>query len=144
MRASARIKIPCSIAEPVIGPQSLLCQWPGPKYSYTSNETTEVCLDTGCSVTLIDRAYLKQALPDANLMKMSAPMPVRGVGNKIIKTDEYVQIEIFVPGATAAGSFIMGAHIVDDLMANMLIGIDNLEPRGISIDFNTATYVLEI
>lgn len=70
---------------------------------------------------------------------MSAPIPVRGVGNKITRTDEYVEIEMFIPGATATGSFIMDAHVVDELRANMLIGTDNLEPQGIAIDFNTAT-----
>ena len=106
-------------------------------------EGTEVCLDTGCSVTLVDRACLKKTLPNALIKKMATPMPVRGVGNKIVRTDEYVQIEMFVPGTIdgkpATGSFVMEAHIVDDLKANMLIGIDNLEPQGITIDFKTAT-----
>ena len=125
-------------------------QWSGSRYSSNSEEITEVCLDTGCSVTLIDRTYLKRVLPNVEIKKMSTPMPVRGVGNKIVRTDEYVQIEMFVPGSIGGkngskdnkdslGSFIMEAHIVDDLKANMLIGIDNLEPQGISIDFNSAT-----
>ena len=37
------------------------------------------------------------------------------------------------------GSFVMEAHIVDDLKANMLIGIGNVEPEGIAIDFNFAS-----
>lgn len=120
--------------------------WSGTKYSGTgehAEEQTEICLDTGCSVTLIDRAYLNKALPSAEIRKMSTPMPVRGVGNKIIHTNEYVQIEMFVDGTIggkpATGSFIVEAHIVEDLKANMLIGIDTLEPQGISIDFTTAS-----
>ena len=66
-------------------------------------------------------------------------MPVRGVGSKITNTDDYVQIEMLIPGAIATGSSIPKAHAMDDLKANLLVGIDNLEPQGVAINFNTAT-----
>ena len=103
-----------------------------------SAEQSEVCLDTGCSATLADRGFLLQRLPNLKIQKLASPMPVRGVGNKIIKTDEFCTIKMFIDGKlnglSTTASLTVEAHLVTDLKANMLIGTDTIAPQGICID----------
>ena len=65
-------------------------------------------------------------------------MLVRGVGNKIVKTDQYTHVHIYffgtINGVKAQGSILLEAHLVNDLRANVLIGNDTLKPQGAVID----------
>jgi hypothetical protein len=45
--------------------------------------THKVCMDTGCSVTLIDRKWLLTNRPDILLRIMSKPLLIRGIGGKV-------------------------------------------------------------
>lgn len=49
----------------------------------------ELCFDTGCSITLVDRAWLKQVLPDKEVRRMASPIMVRGLGSNKHQTSEY-------------------------------------------------------
>ena len=74
-------------------------QWTGTKYSSNSEEVTEVCLNTGCSVTLIyRRTYLEKVLLKAEIKKMSTPMPVRGVGNRLSELMSMLTSKCSSPG----------------------------------------------
>ena len=56
-----------------------------------------VCLDTGCIMTLIDRDFLKEVTPDAIMKKMASPMSVRGVGPRKHSSIDYVTINLYFP-----------------------------------------------
>ncbi|KAI6251518.1 hypothetical protein HI914_00911 [Erysiphe necator] len=45
------------------------------------NDKTWVYLDSGCTMSLIDKNYLFQKYPTAKLLTMSTPMTVRGIGH---------------------------------------------------------------
>ena len=61
-------------------------------------EKSKVLLDSGCGVTLRDRAYLQKYMPNLEIKKMAAPLLVRGVGNKIVYISEYALVKIYVRG----------------------------------------------
>lgn len=112
------------------------------RYSPDPNaEESEVSPDSGCGVTLADRAYLRKFLPDLEIRKLLSPIPVRGVGNKIVQSDEYALVTIYVTGllngAARKASLTMEVHIVEDLKANMLIGTDTMTPQGMCVDLET-------
>ena len=98
-----------------------------------------ICLDTGCSVSLIDRAWLKECLPEATIRKMASPITVRGLGSAKHQTDEYVILPIYFPGKSKDGTDITAKtapreiHLVDELKAKMLVGMDIMKPEGIDI-----------
>lgn len=50
--------------------------------------TNQVCLDTGCNMTMIDREFLKQAAPDTEIRRMASPIPVRGLGANMHQTPQ--------------------------------------------------------
>lgn len=106
-----------------------------------------VCLDTGCGVTLIDRLWLANLLPNARISKMASPLRVRGVGSSQHETSEYLVTPCYFPGIDKHGNEVLACarreiHIVDGLRANMLIGNDFIGPEGISIDIaNQKAYI---
>ena len=109
-------------------------------------EESEVSPDTGCGITLGDRAYLLKYVPKLEIKKMTTSLPVRGVGNKIIRTNEYATVSIYVRGTldglARTACFTMEVHIVDDLKANILIGTDTMTPEGMLVDLNTKVLTL--
>ena len=105
---------------------------------------SEACADTGCSVTLGDKKYVLRMVPGIEIRKMASPVPVRGLGNRIVMTDEYVVLTLYVDGIAKDGTpktacLTTEVHLVDDLKANMLIGNDTMVPQGIAIDYDSQT-----
>ncbi len=92
-------------------------------------------LDTGCSVTLVDRAFLNGNYPDLPIREMASPITVRGLGSNKHETSEYIVTSLYFPSQDA--DMVMLApreiHIVNNLKANLLIGIDIMVPEKIDI-----------
>ena len=94
-----------------------------------------ICLDTGCTMSLIDRTFLTEAAPDIPTRRMASPISVRGLGTTNHNTNEYVLLRIYIPGLDGRLALIeRELHVVDDLRAKVLIGIDVLGPEGIILD----------
>ena len=106
-------------------------------------DTTAVCLDTGCGVTLIDRQWLADLLPDLAIKRMSSPLRVRGVGTSKHETNEFAIVPVFLPGKKDGKQVLAcirrEVHIVDDLRVKMLIGNDVIGPEGIVVDIANET-----
>lgn len=97
------------------------------------------CLDTGCGMSMIDRLYLCKLMPEYKLrMKESKPIKVRGIGTTIITSSESIELELDIPGLSkgkSATARIKGLfHIVDNLTAKILIGMDIIGPERMRID----------
>ena len=97
-------------------------------------------MDTGCGVSLVDRAWLHTLLPEVKISKISSPLKVRGVGANRHETDKFVVIPIYFPGKKIDGGTEVLAkvqrelHIVDELRAHMLVGNDIIGPERIVVD----------
>ena len=86
-------------------------------------------------MSLIDRKFLLENHPDAEIKKISTPMTVKGIGSKRHKASEYVRIKMYLPGKKGAVALIdRELHVVDNLTAKALIGIDLMKPEGIVLD----------
>ena len=97
----------------------------------------EICLDTGCSMTAIDRKFQKSVFPEAKVRRI-APVDIYGIGDGVKKSSEYVVLTIYLPGfkadKPALACITREFHIVEDLAARILIGNDIIQPEGIVID----------
>ena len=92
------------------------------------------CLDTGCSVTLIDRAFLALAMPNLPIKTMASLIKVRRLGSNVHETAEYMITPLYLPGEESTTILApREIHIVDNLKANVLIGIDIMVPKQIDI-----------
>lgn len=110
-------------------------------------KTHEICIDTGCTMSLIDRNFLKQLIEEGlivDIQKMPTPMKVRGLGTNQHDASEYARIAIYLPGSEGKGTALITreVHIVDNLSANILIGIDIMKPEGMVLDLGRDTMTI--
>ena len=99
--------------------------------------------DSGTSITIIDRKIKDVSIPNVYIHTIAVPTRVRGIGNDIYETSEYIIHEIYLPDSTDKDSKIVTAkttmreiHLVDSLAAGMLIENDVLVPKGINLLFS--------
>ena len=99
-----------------------------------------MCIDSGCTMSLIDRSFLKEQIPKATIQRVNRPIGVRGIGSSRYTTDKFVVIDLFikgiVDGKNATAHLKREAHLVNNLKAKFLVGIDILAPERISLDLS--------
>ena len=105
------------------------------------------CLDTGCPMSMGDRVFLKRLVPSFSTKKHTAPITLRGIGSNRHSTDEWITLSFFMKGETPEGKPVMikftrDIHVVDNLKANLLIGMDILGPEGVVIDLPQEKVIL--
>ena len=102
-----------------------------------------ICLDSGCGVSLVDKAWLTKQLPEVTISKIALPLPVRGIRISKYETSEYITVPIYLPGVQDtgpnSGSKALACirrelYLVDNLRTNMLVGNDILGPEEIVIN----------
>ncbi|KAJ5866178.1 hypothetical protein N7534_000731 [Penicillium rubens] len=90
------------------------------------------CLDTGCVMTIID-ADLARSL-DLPLHKCT-PVPVAGIGSRHLSS-AFVSFDVFFRGSENAARIPVEAHLVDNLKAKLLIGMDIMGHEGFRLDLD--------
>ena len=104
-----------------------------------------ICLDSGCTMTLGDRAFLKDNIWsfENNIKKTSSPIPVRGLGNKVHYSSEYFVVDMYFQGVSndvsSTAHIRREIHVVDDLKVNVLVGVDILAAESMLLDFGKKT-----
>ena len=94
-----------------------------------------LCFDTGCTMSLIDRGFLLDSLPDADVKRMPSPMTVKGIGSRRYKASEFTKVKLYLQGKNGKIALIdRELYIIDNLSAKALIGIDIIKPEDMVID----------
>ena len=94
------------------------------------------CLDSSCSMMLIDKTLtLSLGVP----MHNTQPVNVNGLGAHV-QCSTYIKVDVFMfgelCGVPSAGKLTIEAHIVPELYAKLLIGVDVMCPEGFTISFD--------
>ena len=97
-----------------------------------------VCLDSGYSVSLINRAYLKIANPDLDIRTIASPITIRGIGTNKHVTSEYIITPLIFPSQRDSKSVLASTvprelYVVNKLKVRILISTDIIEPEKIDI-----------
>lgn len=101
------------------------------------NEQVPVCLDTGCTMSLIDRKLLQQHNPTAIIHRTKTDTKVRGLGNTLYDASDFTEVDFYIRSKNnVVAHFQREIHIVEDLPANALIGIDIATVEGWLIDLD--------
>ncbi len=87
-------------------------------------------------MSLIDRKFLADQAPSIPVQQMPSPITVRGLGTNRHKSKEFVTLDIHLPGDGRTTVVTREVHIVEDLKAKMLIGIDILGPEKVLLDLD--------
>ena len=89
---------------------------------------------------------LQKAIPGLQVQQMPKAISVRGLGSNKHQSSEYAVFPLLLPGkhkVTGKNVTAMTAprevHIVDNLKAKMLIGMDIMVPENIDIILSTST-----
>lgn len=105
-----------------------------------SSPSYDICLDTGCTMSLMDRVFLTEASPGRPTRRMASPISVRGLGTTNHNTNEYVLLQISIPAINGRIALIeRELYVVDDLRAKILIAVDILGQEAIMLDIGRHT-----
>ena len=106
--------------------------------------TSPICLDTGCTMSLVDRNFLLSNCPNIKISTMATPMEVRGIGSASHAANQYALVDFCLPGNDGRIAYFQReVHLVDNLKANLLLGIDILAPEGIVMDLSAKIAVVK-
>ena len=105
-----------------------------------------ICVDSGCTMSLMDRKFCAVSLPGLEIKKTKMPINVRGIGSARHTTEEYALIDMWVPGHQNGKKCIAHirreVHFVDNLRAKMLMGMDILGPERMIVDIGSETLTI--
>lgn len=83
-------------------------------------------------MTLIDKALtLRLAIP---VNKLQGLIAVNGIGSQYLSA-EWIKLNIYFLRPKAIAKLIIEVYLVPDLKAKLLIGIDILGPKGVTLNF---------
>ena len=99
------------------------------------SQVHNMCLDTGCTMTLIDRDFLNKVAPEAIIKKLTFPVSIRNIGPGKHSLVNYTTINLYLPRNNQhTAAITRKVHVVDRPKAQMLIGMDILVRESITID----------
>lgn len=109
-------------------------------------QPTDVCLDSGCTISLIDSEFLHQNLPSIDIVAHQRPMRVRGVGSTS-SLGKFAVVPLYLSGVLAdarkASALITREfHVIDNLNAKALIGSDIAGPEHFKVDYGECTLTI--
>jgi hypothetical protein len=108
-----------------------------------SNDSKIVCVNTGYAISLIDRKFLRKFLPTVPISTMPTPMSVKGIREKQHNANQFAILDFYLPASdNLVAHFCREIHIVDDLDANALLGLDIAVLEGWTIDLDAQKMML--
>lgn len=110
----------------------------------STSQLQKLCVDTSYTISLVDRTFLLQQVPNAEILKMPMPIRVRGIGDKKHNASHYTKLQMYLPATNGATALIKReVHIVDNLSANTLISVNILKPEGMIIDLDKNLIIIQ-
>ena len=109
-------------------------------------DLASICLNSGCTMTLVNRAFLLKHCPNAQILRIVSPLTVRGIGNERHRTSEYINLNIYFPDKLghnkATVHVTREAYIIEGLKANMLAGVNLLAAEAFVMDLVKKTAII--
>lgn len=100
--------------------------------------------NTGCTISLIDKVYFRDILPDVKSIKITASINVRRLKNASHEANNYVLLNVFLndisKGKSAREHIHKEFHLMKDLRCKTLLSVDILAAE--QIIFNTADKIM--
>ncbi|KAI1001141.1 hypothetical protein K3495_g7055 [Podosphaera aphanis] len=94
-------------------------------------------------MSIVNRIWLKNVVPAAEILQMDKPMTVRDLGGMTHDASEFTIIDFYLPNTDGIiAHFRHEIHIVEGLDAKMLLGMDVSVPEGFILDFSPETLTL--
>jgi hypothetical protein len=94
----------------------------------------ELCVDTNCIMSLIDRAYLQKYLSSTKIFHIDDFISFRDIDIVIHNCSEYVHLKLFISKFLEIVKFTYETYIVDNLKTKLLMNMNILELEEIILD----------
>ena len=112
-----------------------------------SDPDATTCLDTGCGVTLVDKAWLSKRLPIQKINTILIPLKVRRIKASKHESGEFAALFLYFPGRDNTGQQVYAfltckIYLVKGLRANLLIGNNIMSPEGFIIDIKRRSILI--
>lgn len=99
--------------------------------------TISVYIDSDYSVTLINRAFLLEQMPNTRIYIMASLILVRGIGSNYHSINKYVLLKIYLSGKRNGKDvrvkITRETYLIDRLKAKMLLSTDVIRSEKIDI-----------
>ena len=107
-------------------------------------EISPVCLNTECTMILVNQQFLKDKKSDITIQQMLSLITVQELGSNTHESSEFTVIDLYLPDKNRKIAVIFcEVHLVKNLKAHMLIKIDILTPEEISLDLLRKKMIIE-
>lgn len=105
-----------------------------------TNVTSLCCLDIGCNVIPVNRAWLLEKARTEKILKIGTLLKVRDIGSSWYESDEFVFMSFYFPGIDstnrpAYAHIHRKLHIVKGLKTKLLVGNNILAMEKMIINF---------
>ena len=112
-----------------------------------NTKNIKICIDIDCSVTMIDRKFFTQLLFNVSVQKLTSFIFVRDVKDKIVKSDEYMFVNMSFDDLLKSKQAIIDVietemHFIDDFATNMLLANDVIYSQNIKINFEKRRFTI--
>ena len=103
----------------------------------TEDSFKSVCLDTECIMSLINRVFLQKHLSEIIVIKTASKITMCGIGSQMHKCQKYIYLNIYLSNKlnekAVVTHIVHNVHLVNNLQTNLLININIIESKQISM-----------
>ena len=107
---------------------------------------TSVCIDTDCTMTLINRSFIWEHLPWVQFKKLMYVIPVHRIRSSCYSCSEWVKVNFFLTEKMTSGpataKFSHEVHIVKNLKVKLLISMNILATEKVIINLQDKMLML--
>ena len=107
-------------------------------------EISSICLNTECTMTLLNKQFLKKKVSDILIQQMLSSITVCGLSANTHKSTEFVIVTLYLLSRDEKITVIFcETHLINNLKACMLIKIDILTSEKISLNLSERKVTIE-
>ncbi len=101
---------------------------------FRNESLNELCADSDCIMSLIDRDYLVQVLLTAKILHFGGSVTIRDIETVTHDCFEYVHLNLFISGFKEIVKLSRQTHVVDNLRAKFFMSMNILESEEVILN----------
>ena len=109
--------------------------------------TKSACLNTECTMFLVDRQFLCQCLSNLFIQWSVAKIIVQDIDNKTYECQKYVHLNLYLSGVLAETMSLMhiiwNIYLINNLQTNLLIEMNIIDSEQININISSQRTIIE-
>lgn len=114
---------------------------------FESDFNTTACFNTGCGVTLVNKAWFLRQFLQQKIKEMSTPLKIRGIRSSKYKSAQFEEVFLFLLGENMENRqvytlFKYKLHLIEGLQVNILVGDNIFTLKGFILNFRISHVIV--